>query len=61
MQAQNQLQITNPRVNGVSVDHVVNLIGRIEEDRYILDMRTVGDDEIPLVANILHRIFGVKS
>ena len=32
MQAQNQLQITNPRVNGVSVDHVVNLIGRIEED-----------------------------
>ena len=32
MQAQSQLQITNPRVNGVSVDHVVNLIGRIEED-----------------------------
>lgn len=32
MQAQNQLQVTNPRVNGVSVDHVVNLIGRIEED-----------------------------
>ena len=32
MQAQNQLQITNPRVNGVSVDHVMNLIGRIEEN-----------------------------
>ena len=37
------------------------VIGRIEEDRYILDMRTVGDDEIPLVANILQQIFGVKS
>jgi L-seryl-tRNA(Ser) seleniumtransferase len=36
------------------------VIGRIEEDRYILDMRTVGDDEIPLVANILHQVFGVK-
>jgi L-seryl-tRNA(Ser) seleniumtransferase len=36
------------------------VIGRIEEDRYILDMRTVGDDEIPLVANVLHQIFGVK-
>ena len=32
MQAQNQIQVTNPRINGVSVDHVVNLIGRIEED-----------------------------
>jgi len=32
MQAQHQLQIKNPRVNGVSVDHVMNLIGRIEED-----------------------------
>jgi L-seryl-tRNA(Ser) seleniumtransferase len=36
------------------------VIGRIEEDRYILDMRTVGDDEIPLVANVLHKVFGVK-
>ena len=36
------------------------VIGRIEEDRYILDMRTVGDDEIPLVANVLHQVFGVK-
>jgi len=37
------------------------VIGRIEEDRYIFDMRTVGDDEIPLIANILDQIFGVKS
>ena len=36
------------------------IIGRIEEDRYILDMRTVGDDEIPLVATVLHQVFGVK-
>jgi L-seryl-tRNA(Ser) seleniumtransferase len=36
------------------------LIGRIEEDRYILDMRTIADDEIPLIANILGRVFGVK-
>jgi L-seryl-tRNA(Ser) seleniumtransferase len=37
------------------------VIGRIEEDRYILDMRTVGDDEVSQVANILHQVFGVKS
>ena len=36
------------------------VIGRIEEDKYILDMRTVGDDEISLVANVLHQVFGVK-
>jgi L-seryl-tRNA(Ser) seleniumtransferase len=36
------------------------VIGRIEEDRYILDMRTVADDEIPLIANILGQVFGVK-
>jgi len=36
------------------------VIGRIEEDRYILDMRTVGDDEVPLIANILAQVFGVK-
>jgi L-seryl-tRNA(Ser) seleniumtransferase len=36
------------------------VIGRIEEDRFILDMRTVGDDEIPLLSNILHQVFGVK-
>ncbi len=36
------------------------VIGRIEEDMYILDMRTVGDDEVPLIANILAQVFGVK-
>jgi hypothetical protein len=36
------------------------VIGRIEEGRYILDMRTVGDDEVPLIANTLGQIFGVK-
>jgi L-seryl-tRNA(Ser) seleniumtransferase len=33
------------------------VIGRIEEDRFILDMRTVGDDEVPLIANILGQVF----
>jgi L-seryl-tRNA(Ser) seleniumtransferase len=37
------------------------VIGRIEEDKYILDMRTVVDDEIFLIADILHQVFGVKS
>ena len=36
------------------------IIGRIEEDRYLLDMRTVADDEISLIANILQQVFGVK-
>ena len=36
------------------------VIGRIEEDRFILDMRTVADDEVPLIANILGQIFGVN-
>ena len=37
------------------------VIGRIEDDKYILDMRTVVDDEISLIADILHQVFGVKS
>jgi len=37
------------------------VLGRIEEDRYILDMRTVMDDEIHLVSEILHQVFGVKA
>jgi L-seryl-tRNA(Ser) seleniumtransferase len=36
------------------------VIGRIEEDRLILDMRTVTDDEVPLIANILGQVFGVN-
>jgi len=34
------------------------VIGRIEEDRYFLDMRTVADDEVPVIANILLQVFG---
>ena len=41
--------------------HSEPVIGRIEEDRYLLDMRTVADDEIPILADILSRIFGVKQ
>jgi L-seryl-tRNA(Ser) seleniumtransferase len=37
------------------------VIGRIEEDRFMLDMRTVGDDEIPLLETIFHQVFGVKA
>ena len=32
MTAQNQVQITNTTLNGVDVDHVLNLIGGIEND-----------------------------
>ena len=38
----------------------IPVIGRIEVDRYFLDLRTVGDDEIPLIADILCRVFGVR-
>jgi len=41
--------------------NILPIIGRIEEDRYLLDMRTVADDEIPLIANILHQVFGVTQ
>ena len=34
------------------------IIGRIEEGRYILDVRTVRDDEIQTVAEVLFQIFG---
>jgi L-seryl-tRNA(Ser) seleniumtransferase len=37
------------------------IIGRIEEDRYMLDMRTVLDDETSLIADILQQVFRVKS
>jgi L-seryl-tRNA(Ser) seleniumtransferase len=39
----------------------VPVIGRIEEDRYLLDMRTVADDEIPTLGNILLHAFGVQT
>jgi len=41
--------------------NILPVIGRIEDDKYLLDMRTVGDDEISLIANILYQVFGVKS
>ena len=37
------------------------VIGRIEEDKFLLDMRTVIDDEISLIANTLYQVFGVNS
>ena len=49
-------------VNGLKKSLRMNslpVIGRIEEDRYLLDMRTVGDDEVSLIADILIRIFGL--
>ena len=36
------------------------VIGRIEDDRYFLDMRTVADDEVVQLANILFQVFGVN-
>jgi uncharacterized OsmC-like protein len=33
MTTQNEVQIANPAVNGVNVDHVMGLIGNIEEDK----------------------------
>ncbi|MCW5201134.1 L-seryl-tRNA(Sec) selenium transferase, partial [Desulfobulbus sp. F4] len=34
----------------------VPIIGRIEDDRLLLDMRTVGDDELPLITDGLRQI-----
>jgi L-seryl-tRNA(Ser) seleniumtransferase len=39
---------------------VVPVIGRIEEDLFLLDMRTVGDDEVATLASMLLHIFGVE-
>jgi len=36
----------------------VPLIGRIENDKFILDMRTIQEDEIAMVADILVGYFG---
>jgi L-seryl-tRNA(Ser) seleniumtransferase len=38
----------------------VPVIGRIEEDLFLLDMRTVGDDEVAILASILLDLFGVE-
>jgi L-seryl-tRNA(Ser) seleniumtransferase len=37
----------------------VPVIGRIEEDCFLLDMRTVGDDEVASLASMLLHVFGV--
>lgn len=39
----------------------VPIIGRIEEERLVMDMRTVSDDEISMVTDILLSTFGVAS
>ncbi len=36
------------------------VLGRIEDDRLLLDMRTVADKEIPLLANCLKEVFEAK-
>ncbi|MFH1020426.1 MAG: L-seryl-tRNA(Sec) selenium transferase [Pseudomonadota bacterium] len=37
------------------------VLGRIEDDRLLLDMRTVADKEIPLLANCLKEVFEAKK
>lgn len=39
----------------------VPVIGRIEEDRMVLDMRTVADDEIPLLADCLRQVLSGRT
>lgn len=39
----------------------VPIIGRIEEDRMVLDMRTVADDEIPLLAAGLRQVLSCRA
>ncbi len=29
----------------------IPIIGRIEEDRFIMDLRTIQDDELPIIKN----------
>ena len=37
------------------------VIGRIENEAYLLDMRTVADDEVPLLADVLLEVFEVAN
>ena len=39
----------------------VPVIGRIEEDRLVLDMRTAADDEIPLLAACLQKVLSTRA
>jgi L-seryl-tRNA(Ser) seleniumtransferase len=41
--------------------HLLPVIGRIEEERLILDMRTVADDEVNLLAGALLAVFGIEG
>ncbi len=38
----------------------IPVIGRIEDDRFLLDMRTVADDEVVLLADILARVLAAE-
>ena len=38
----------------------IPVIGRIEDDRFLLDMRTVADDEVALLADILARVLAAR-
>lgn len=37
------------------------VIGRIEDDGFLLDMRTVADDEVPLLSDAILAVFGVEK
>ena len=37
------------------------VIGRIEDDGFLFDMRTVADDEVPLLADVIFTVFGVEK
>lgn len=39
----------------------VPVIGRIEEDRLLLDMRTVADNEVAIVAGSLQQVFAGEA
>lgn len=55
------LQPHDTSLNAVETDFrqlPVPLIGRIENDRFVLDMRTIQEDEITMVADILVGCFG---
>ena len=52
------------KVQGVSVNFIeekmrsneIPIIGRIEEDRFIMDLRTILDDELPIIENAFDNI-----
>jgi L-seryl-tRNA(Ser) seleniumtransferase len=51
-------------VNQLEADlrrHSLPVLGRIEEERLILDLRTVADDEVQLLAAAILAVFGVEG